>query len=52
MSKTMLGDYVGAKADFDMVTGANRKAIAEYWVAFINHRVNAAATPVAAAPVT
>lgn len=52
MSKTMLGDYVGAKADFDMVTGANRKAIAEYWVAFINHRVNAAATPVAAAPAT
>ena len=52
MSKTMLGDYVGAKADFDTVTGANRKAIAEYWVAFINHRVNAAATPVAAAPVT
>lgn len=52
MSKTMLGDYVGAKADFDMVTGANRKAIAEYWVAFINHRANAAATPVAAAPVT
>lgn len=52
MSKTMLGDYVGAKADFDMVTGANRKAIAEYWVAFINHRVNTAATPVAAAPAT
>lgn len=52
MSKTMLGDYVGAKADFDMVTGANRKAIAEYWVTFINHRVNAAATPVAAAPAT
>jgi tetratricopeptide (TPR) repeat protein len=52
MSKTMLGDYAGAKADFAMVTGANRKAIAEYWVAFINHRANAAATPVAAAPVT
>jgi hypothetical protein len=52
MSKTMLGDYAGAKTDFDMVTGANRKAIAEYWVVFINHRVNAAATPVAAAPVT
>ena len=52
MSKTMLGDYVGAKADFDMVTGANRKAIAEYWVAFINHRVNAAATPAATTPAT
>jgi tetratricopeptide (TPR) repeat protein len=52
MSKTMLGDYTGAKADFDMVTGANRKAIAEYWVAFINHREKAAAGPIAAAPVT
>jgi len=52
MSKTMLGDYVGAKADFDMVTGANRKAIAEYWVAFIIHRVNAAATPAATTPAT
>jgi hypothetical protein len=52
MSKTMLGDYAGAKADFAMITGANRKAIAEYWVVFINHRANAAATPAAAAPVT
>jgi tetratricopeptide (TPR) repeat protein len=52
MSKTMLGDYVGAKADFDMVTSANRKAMAEYWVAFITHRANAAATPAATAPVS
>jgi tetratricopeptide (TPR) repeat protein len=52
MSKTMLGDYAGAKADFDMVTGANRKAIAEYWVTFITHRANAAATPAATAPVS
>jgi len=52
MSKTMLGDYVGAKADFDMVTSANRKAMAEYWVVFITHRANAAATPAAAAPVS
>ena len=52
MSKTMLGDYAGAKADFDMVTGANRKAIAEYWVAFITHRANAAATSAATAPVS
>jgi len=52
MSKTMLGDYAGAKADFDMVTSANRKAIAEYWVAFINHREKAAAAPIAAAPIT
>ena len=52
MSKTMLGDYVGAKADFDMVTGANRKAMAEYWVVFITHRANATATPTATAPAT
>lgn len=52
MSKTMLGDYAGAKADFDMVTGANRKAIAEYWVVFITHRANATATPAATAPAT
>ena len=52
MSKTMLGDYVGAKADFDMVTGANRKAMAEYWVVFITHRANASATPAATAPAT
>ncbi|MGB5075966.1 MAG: hypothetical protein WBO17_00595 [Sphingorhabdus sp.] len=31
MTKTMLGEYAGAKADFAMITGANRKAIAEYW---------------------
>ena len=52
MSKTMLGDYAGAKADFDMVTGANRKAMAEYWVVFITHRANATATPAATAPAT
>jgi tetratricopeptide (TPR) repeat protein len=52
MSKTMLGDYAGAKAEFDMVTGANRKAIAEYWMAFITHRANATATPAATAPVS
>ena len=52
MSKTMLGDYVGAKADFDMVTSANRKAMAEYWVTFITHRANATATSAATAPAT
>lgn len=31
MSKALSGDHAGAKADFAMVTGANRKAIAEYW---------------------
>ena len=52
MSKTMLGDYAGAKADFEMITGANRKAMAAYWLMFINHKANAAATPVAAAQAT
>jgi hypothetical protein len=52
MSKTMLGDYAGAKADFAMINGANRKAIAEYWLMFIDHRANAAATPAAATPAT
>lgn len=48
MSKTMLGDYAGAKADFAAVTGANRKAIAEYWVMHIDQKM--APAPVAAAP--
>jgi tetratricopeptide (TPR) repeat protein len=48
MSKAMLGDYAGAKADFAQITGANRKAIAEYWVIYINHLENPA--PAAAAP--
>jgi hypothetical protein len=52
MSKTMLGDYPGAKADFAMITGANRKAIAEFWLMFIDHREKAAATPAAATPAT
>ena len=51
MSKTMLGDYAGAKADFAMITGANRKAISEYWLMFINHRANPAPAP-APAPAT
>jgi hypothetical protein len=46
MSKTMLGDYAGAKADFAMITGANRKAIAEYWLMFIDQKM---AAPAAAA---
>lgn len=37
MSKVMLGDNAGAKADFAMITGANRKAIAEYWNMYIDH---------------
>ena len=50
MSKVMLGDHVGAKADFAMVTGANRKAIAEYWNMYIDHTAKAAVA--AAAPAT
>jgi tetratricopeptide (TPR) repeat protein len=45
MSKTMLGDLAGAKADFAMITGANRKAIAEYWVLHINQMGKAQAAP-------
>lgn len=46
MSKTMLGDYAGAKSDFAQITGANRKAIAEYWNMYIDHKT---AAPAAAA---
>ncbi|MES2782174.1 MAG: hypothetical protein V4657_05225 [Pseudomonadota bacterium] len=52
MSKAMLGDYAGAKADFAMISGANRKAMAEYWTTYINHLANPVAAPVAATPVT
>ena len=52
MSKTMLADYAGAKADFAQITGANRKAIAEYWMMYINHLENPAAAPAPVAPVT
>ncbi len=47
MSKTMLGDFAGAKADFAAITGAKRKAVAEYWVMFIDQKT---AAPAAAAP--
>ena len=46
MSKAMLGDYAGAKADFAMITGANRKAMAEYWTMFIDQKSAGAAAPV------
>ena len=53
MAKAMLGDYAGAKADFAQVTGANRKAISEYWVMYINHLENPApAAAPAATPAT
>ncbi len=47
MSKTMLGDYAGAKTDFAMVTGANRKAIADYWLMYIDTKSGATAAPAA-----
>lgn len=47
MSKTMLGDYAGAKADFAMLTSANRKAIAEYWQMYID-QLSKAPAPAAA----
>jgi tetratricopeptide (TPR) repeat protein len=45
MSKTMLGDYAGAKADFALLTTANRKAIAEYWNIYIDHMMKGPAAP-------
>ena len=52
MSKAMLGDYTGAKADFAMINNPNRKAIAEYWNMYIDQLSKPAAAPVAAAPAT
>jgi hypothetical protein len=51
MTKTMLGDHAGAKADFAMVSSANRKAIAEYWVMYIDQKTAVPASP-ATQPVT
>jgi tetratricopeptide (TPR) repeat protein len=45
MSKVMLGDHAGAKADFAMINGANRKAMAEYWNMYIDHMTKAPAAP-------
>jgi hypothetical protein len=44
MTKTMLGDYAGAKADFAAITGANRKAVAEYWLLYIDQKLAPPAT--------
>jgi tetratricopeptide (TPR) repeat protein len=52
MSKAMLGDYAGAKADFAMINNPNRKAIAEYWNMYIDQLSKPVAAPVAAAPTT
>ena len=52
MSKAMLGDYTGAKADFAMINNPNRKAIGEYWNMYIDQLSKPAAAPVAAAPAT
>ena len=45
MSKAMLGDYAGAKADFAMINNPNRKAIAEYWNMYIDQLSKPAAAP-------
>ena len=52
MSKTMLADYAGAKADFALIKNANRKAIADYWNMYIDHLSKPAVAPVVAAPST
>lgn len=52
MSKTMLGDYAGAKAGFALIKNANRAAIADFWSIFIDHLSKPAAAPVVAAPST
>lgn len=49
MSKTMLGDHAGAKADFAQITTPNRKAIAEYWLLHIDQAGKPAAAPAPAA---
>jgi hypothetical protein len=48
MAKTMLGDYTGAKAEFAKITGANRKAMAEYWNMYIDYQMKGAAPAPAA----
>jgi tetratricopeptide (TPR) repeat protein len=35
ITKAMQGDYAGAKTDFAAVSGANRKAIADYWMIYL-----------------
>jgi hypothetical protein len=35
ISKVMQGNFAGAKADFEGLKGANRKALAEYWLIYI-----------------
>ena len=52
MSKAMLGNYAGAKADFAVIKNANRMAIADYWNMYIDHLAKPAAVPIAAAPST
>jgi hypothetical protein len=37
-SKIGLGDLTGAKADLAKITGVNRKAIAEYWMIFVDQK--------------
>jgi tetratricopeptide (TPR) repeat protein len=38
ITKAMQGDYTGAKADFAMITGPKRKAIADFWVIYLTQK--------------
>ena len=49
MSKAMLSDYAGAKADFAAISGPNRKAIADYWLMYIDQLEKLAVKPATAA---
>ncbi|MEE9434053.1 MAG: hypothetical protein V3V15_07415 [Sphingorhabdus sp.] len=47
------GDLARAKAEFAKTSSANRKAVSEYWIIFIEHKLNPPAAPAEpAAPVT
>lgn len=38
IAKGNLGDWTGAKADLQKLTGTNRKAVAEYWTIYIDQQ--------------
>ena len=48
IAKVDSGDLAGAKADLALVTGANRRAIADYWLLYLE--LSAAPAPVVTAP--
>jgi hypothetical protein len=39
ISKTYLGDYAGAKADFAKIQSGNRKSVAEYWMIYTDSKL-------------